>query len=581
LECDKLLSFLIRANNLLKHDFIHSTNKQYETNDLSVDDISALTVTQCHVDFRALISSPFDFEKELDISALFPHASPVINRYFKLNTPLLLVNTLEWETAVEVIEQVKPATTKVTSLLNYNQQDLFGRVEIDAEKQIQYRQGLLQQSDHAVFLLNISPLLVSPELWFQLKAFMQRGFLRINDAVNADKIRQVLPDLPTIMSPTKIILMASRSQLAELMQIDPEYTQVPSLFCELATQLPVTQQNCRLIAHYCQDFCCQSNIQLIDDNALITLLAFLVKACQHQQKILFSPQVIKELIVYANVLTKQSTLNRETLLAVINETELAQSLPRQHSEQGILEEQIKLQLSGEVVGQINGLSVVELLGYPCEFGEVFRISASDMIGDGELIDVERKVDLAGNIHAKSLLIVQGYINHLFNHVSTFPYSCHLVFEQSYQESDGDSASLATLSAALSCYAQHPIKQDVFVTGSLDQQGNVLAIGGINQKIEAVTRLFEIGLLAGPVTVVIPASNVINLTLNNQTLAFIEAGKIIVKPVQHCQQAFPILMGKTLPQLLTMINHRVEKTLKSEAEETSESLVTRALRYFSR
>jgi Lon-like ATP-dependent protease len=128
---------------------------------------------------------------------------------------------------------------------------------------------------------------------------------------------------------------------------------------------------------------------------------------------------------------------------------------------------INLQLSDKKIGQINGLSVVELIGSSSEFGEIFRVSASDMIGDGEIIDVERKVELAGSIHAKSTLIVQGYLNHFFTHIVSFPFSCNVVFEQSYQESDGHSASLAVLLAATSCYSHLPIQQNLLVTGALD------------------------------------------------------------------------------------------------------------------
>jgi len=580
LECDKLLSFLIRAKNLLKHDLIQSTKIQHEPANLSIDGISTLTSDQCHVDFKALISLPFVAKKAVDISALFPLACPVIDRFFKLTTPLLLMNALEWESAVEVINEIKPTATTIKPLLNYNQQDLFGRITLN-DKIVQYNEGLFNQTSDTFFLLNISPLLVSPDLWFKLKAFLQRGTLSINDAVNADSIKQTLPHLNKETLKIKVVLVASRSQLAELVQIDPEYAQVPSLFCELPSELSISKENSQLIAEYCHHISEKLGVKLADDAALITLMQYLVKACQHQQQCLFSPQAITELLQYAAVLESSSLLSRDTLLAAIKETELAQSLPRQHSEQGLLQAQIKLQLSGHAVGQINGLSVVELLGYPCEFGEIFRISASDMIGDGELIDVERKVDLAGNIHAKSLLIVQGYINHLFRHFSTFPYSCHLVFEQSYQESDGDSASLATLLATLSSYSKLPIKQDVFVTGSLDQQGNLLPIGGINQKVESVARLFEIGLLSDPVTVVMPISNVINLTLNTQTLALIDSGNILIKPVKHCNEAFPILMEKTHSQVIATINQRVDRTLKNEIDEGDESLFTRVFKCFFR
>ncbi|WP_413698655.1 hypothetical protein ACLKMH_13630 [Psychromonas sp. KJ10-10] len=105
----------------------------------------------------------------------------------------------------------------------------------------------------------------------------------------------------------------------------------------------------------------------------------------------------------------------------LNIQDKSQSNAQDFSDQALIEKQLKIQLHGEMIGQINGMSVVELMGYPTEFGEIFRISASDMVGDGEIIDVERKVELAGNVHAKSTLIVQGYLNHLFTHIANFPF----------------------------------------------------------------------------------------------------------------------------------------------------------------
>ena len=409
-----------------------------------------------------------------------------------------------------------------------------------------------------------------------LKSVLQRGYLQASDAVNAEKIKQSLPDLTTQKINPKIILVASRLQLEELIQIDPEYTQVSSLFCELASQVPVNQTSINAIVSYCHKVTNEMKVELLDNQALSTLLTFLVTQCQHQQQILFSPELIKDTLQYALLFSENKIIKAADLIACFKEKDLAQSLPRRYSEQSLIEGQVNLQLSGEKIGQINGLSVVELLGYPCEFGEVFRISASDMIGDGEIIDVERKVELAGNIHAKSTLIVQGYINHFFSHINAFPYSCNLVFEQSYQESDGDSASLAILLAVCSCYAKLPIKQNVFVTGSLDQHGNVLAIGGINQKIESVTRLFELGLLAEPVLIVMPAANKINLTLNASTLALIESGKILIHPVTHCHQAFPILLETSFEQTIKVINDRIEKTVKEEMNELSNGFFSRLI-----
>jgi len=533
-----------------------------------------LNAAQCSVNFDAYITQPQ--LSGLSLPELFPDAVSIISHYLALPTPLLLINSRYWESAVETLKQTIPSDASVKYLLSYNREQLFGRISIKENKELDFTSGHLAQSDTSILVLNISPLLVEPGLWFMLKSVLQRRYLQASDAVNAEKIKQQLPNLTTQVIHPKVILVASRLQLEELIQIDPEYTQVSSLFCELPSQVPVNATSINAITTYCQKITSELNIESLDDQALSTLLVFLTTQCQHQQQILFSPTLIKELLQYALLFNENKQITSADLIACFKEKELAQSLPRRHSEQSIIEGQVNLQLSSEKVGQINGLSVVELLGYPCEFGEVFRISASDMIGDGEIIDVERKVELAGNIHAKSTLIVQGYINHLFNHINAFPYSCNLVFEQSYQESDGDSASLAILLAVCSCYSRLPIKQNVFVTGSLDQHGNVLAIGGINQKIESVTRLFELGLISEPVSIVMPTANKINLTLNASTLALVDSGKILIYPIAHCHQAFPILLENSFEQTIKVINDRIEKAVKDEINELSNGFFSRLI-----
>ena len=564
---------LTRAYILTKTISPLTSSNASSKNDQISEQISPLTAQQCTTHFEAYLKQYKEIEKD-ELAELFPDAVSIVSHYLKLPTPLLLINSRHWLSAEQLLKQVIPNTYPTQYLLSFNQETLFGRISLMNDGELNFADGQLKKSNGGLLVLNISPLLVDPGLWFKLKSVLQRQHLLASDAVNAERIKQVLPDLSTQLITTKIILVASRLQLEELIQIDPEYTQVSSLFCELANQVPVSQKSVNAIVSYCHNLTQQLGLKSLQDEALATLLNFFSIQCEHQKQLLFSPELFKQVLQYANLFTDNKQITKLDLIAYFEEIDQAQSLARKYSEQSLLEGQVNLQLSGENIGQINGLAVVELLGYPCEFGEVFRISASDMIGDGEIIDVERKVELAGNIHAKSTLIVQGYLNHFFSHISAFPYSCNLVFEQSYQESDGDSASLAILLAVSSCYAQFPVKQNIFVTGSLDQHGNVLAIGGINQKIEAVARLFELGLLDDPISIVMPKANQINLTLNLNTLALVESGKINIHAVSHCHQAFPLLLGKSFEQVIKVINTRIEITAKEEMEETSAGLFSR-------
>ncbi len=537
-----------------------------------------LTVKQCTPDFFSQLSQPSS-NKDNWLS-IYPIVSQIIKHFVQLPQPLLIFNARCWQAAVAVIKEATAADYEQLALQNYDQQRLFGRLNLQKEQNIDFLQGEIYNFNQGCLILHISPLLVNPNLWFLLKAFLISRKLPATSAVNGDKLKGEYPLEPLNELNTKIILVANRYQLDELTQIDPEYSQVGSLFTELSSEIKTTDENIQSLQSYCHKLIEQRGLTKVSTQALALLFHHLSSKCEHQKKILFSPEIIENILRYAQLFNpEQSELSATHLQKVLDIQAQSQFLAQNFSDQALLEKQLKIQLQGQEIGQINGMSVVELMGYPSEFGEIFRISASDMIGDGEIIDVERKVELAGNIHAKGILIVQGYVNHFFTHITHFPLSCNVVFEQSYQESEGDSASLAILLAVISCYAQRPLSQNLFVTGALDQHGNVLAIGGVNQKIQAVTRLFKLGLLNETVTILIPQANLINLTLDADTLKLISSKKIYIYGINHCQEAFPLAMELSFADVIKLINQRIEHLHKDENDERHSGLIDRCMRLF--
>lgn len=540
--------------------------------------LSCLSPSQCTTDFSEQLTLPIPSEQNW--LNLFPIAVQRINHFLKLPMPLLFLNAQYWQTASSVVTACNSKKNPLLALQDYDQERLFGRINCLNKEYVSTVQGEIFNYKDGVLMLHISPLLVNPRLWFLLKTFLLTEQIPKSAAVNSDKLHSALPDSFNEKLKTKIILVANRYQLDELTQIDPDFSQINSLFTELPSDIKSTTDNIKSLQKYIQSLIAKNALASLSNDAFEVLFEQLARQCEHQNKLLFSPQFMVSLLAYAHLLYVQDTNTK----GFIDATHIEQALALQHkaqsnaqefSDQALVEQQLKIQLKGEMIGQINGLSVVELMGYPTEFGEIFRISASDMMGDGEIIDVERKVELAGNIHAKSTLIVQGYLNHFFTNVANFPLSCNVVFEQSYQESDGDSASLAILLAVTSCYAQKPIAQNLFVTGALDQHGNVLAIGGINQKIESITRLFSLGLLNEPVTVLMPKANEINLILSKETLDLISTQKIKIYAIQHSLEAFPYAMSHSFEAVLEMINKRI-LFLHKEDDDEPQSFVTKCL-----
>lgn len=539
---------------------------------------ACLTPQQCTTDFSSQLSTSTVTNDNW--TSMFPITSERLRHFFHLPQPLLLLNAQYWHAAKEITEACNDQKRPFVALQNFDQETLFGRVNLSNGEQVSAQLGAISKFKDGIVVLHISSLLVSPNLWFLLKSFLLNHRIPSQGPVNSDKLRgEVTTDNNQSLN-TKIILVANRYQLDELTQIDPDFSQINTLFAEISGDIKRSDKNIQHLHRYCQSIIAHKSLSPLSKGAFNTLFKYLSHLCDHQNKLLFSPKLIESTLLYAQLLKTENSplddcIDEIHIKKSLDIQDKAQSNAQDFSDQALLEKQLKIQLHGEMIGQINGLSVVELMGYPTEFGEIFRISASDMVGDGEIIDIERKVELAGNVHAKSTLIVQGYLNHFFTHIANFPLSCNVVFEQSYQESDGDSASLAILLAVTSCYSQKAISQNLFVTGALDQHGNVLAIGGINQKIESITRLFTLGLLSDSVSVIIPKANQINLMLSDETLALIKDGKINIYAIQHCLEAFPIAMSQSFETVFEMINKRI-LFLHKEDDDEPLSFVTKCL-----
>jgi predicted ATP-dependent protease len=196
---------------------------------------------------------------------------------------------------------------------------------------------------------------------------------------------------------------------------------------------------------------------------------------------------------------------------------------------------------GARVGQVNGLSVVRSGEH--SFGQVVRITARAWIGHGDVIDIERDVDLAGPLHAKGVLICKGFLGQRYATEVPLSLSASLVFEQSYGAVEGDSASVAETCALLSALSNVPLSQSIAVTGSMNQHGEVQAVGGVNEKIEGFFDVCREQGLSGEQGVVIPASNVRHLMLSHEVVAAVRDGKFHVWAVATIDQALELLTGR--------------------------------------
>ncbi|MDH5572070.1 MAG: ATP-dependent protease, partial [Gammaproteobacteria bacterium] len=213
---------------------------------------------------------------------------------------------------------------------------------------------------------------------------------------------------------------------------------------------------------------------------------------------------------------------------------------RERVHEEVLRGNYLLDTEGKQIAQVNGLSVIQLGDYA--FGRPSRISATARLGSGKVIDIEREVELGGSIHSKGVLILSSFLANRFAQDSPLSLSASLVFEQSYGMVDGDSASVAELCALLSALSKLPIDQSLALTGSVNQHGQVQAIGGVNEKIEGFFDICQARGLTNEQGVIIPQSNIKHLMLRRDVVEAVEQGKFNIYAVSNVDQVMALLTG---------------------------------------
>jgi predicted ATP-dependent protease len=249
--------------------------------------------------------------------------------------------------------------------------------------------------------------------------------------------------------------------------------------------------------------------------------------------------VLREANYYAKQ-QKSSLITDQHIEMAIEEQFDRSALYEERVQELILSDVVKIAVTGAEVGQVNGLTVTRLGGIA--FGQPSRITASVGVGRRGVVNVEREAELSGPIHTKGVLVLSGYLAQQFAQDKPLSLNAHLVFEQSYGGVEGDSASSPELYALLSALANVPLRQDIAVTGSVNQKGEIQAIGGVNEKIEGFFAICQAKGLTGQQGVMIPSSNVANLMLKPAVVEVVQSGQFHIWAVSTIDEGIEILTG---------------------------------------
>ena len=404
--------------------------------------------------------------------------------------------------------------------------------------------GALHRANGGYLLLDAQKLLTGNLGWASLKRALEAGQIRI------ESLEQLLSMASTVsLQPepiplqVKVVLLGPPALYYLLAANDEDFADLFKIAADFDDRIERTAETTLLYARLICGMTRREQLRPLDRAAVARVIEQAARLAGDAAKLSAS------LSAFLNLLRESDQLAADVGKDVIGEAEVQAAIDAQtwrgdRVYRRLLEEigrkTIRIETDGEAVGQVNGLSVISLGSLA--FGTPARITAQVRLGRGEVVDIEREVQLGGPLHSKGVLILSGFLGGRFGKTRPLSLNASLVFEQSYGGVEGDSASAAELFALLSALAEAPIKQSFAVTGSVDQRGQIQAIGGVNEKIEGFFDSCRISGFTGRQGVIIPASNVKHLMLRGDVVAAAEAGRFEIYAMDTVDQGLELLTG---------------------------------------
>jgi len=396
-------------------------------------------------------------------------------------------------------------------------------------------------------MLEAEQVLEQPYAWQGLKRALK------SRAIKQSSLEQMLTLTGTIsLEPDpiplhlKVVLLGDPETFYLLQEYDPEIPQLFKIRADFAGTMPRTLENEQRYGHFLADCVAKEKLMPFDRSALMSLIEESARAADDQQKLSLHAASVGDLLREAHYWAQADGAKQVTARHV------HQALDGQERRRGQLQEYYLediahgtqlLTLDGGVVGQINGLTVIHYAD--SEFGMPSRITVAVHHGGGDVLDIERTVDMGGSLHAKGVLILSSFLKQRFGRDRPVHFSASIAFEQNYGGVDGDSATLAELVALVSAISGLPVRQNIGITGSMNQMGDVQPIGGINAKIEGFLAACRLKGMTGNQGVVMPVQNVRNLMLRRDVLEAVEQGRFTIYAIERAEEALELLLGSPM------------------------------------
>jgi lon-related putative ATP-dependent protease len=472
----------------------------------------------------------------------------------------------------------------VITELNPTYNNLFGRIEKEPQfgtlltDFTMIREGSLHRANGGYLVIPVPELVRAPLSWDSLKRALRNRQVAVEEPgerLGFIATKSLRPESTPL--DIKVVLIGDSEVYYLLYAYDEDFRELFKVKADFDTRMERTAENVRNYASFVCTLCSNENLKHLDGTAMAKVVEHGSRLAGDQTKLSTRFGDLSDIVREASFYAAQDGAPHVTASHVkkaIDEKFHRSNLIQERIQEMIDRGSIMIDVEGEMVGQVNGLSVSGL--GDVMFGRPSRITVSVGLGRGGLVDIEREAKLGGPLHTKGVLILSGYLMEKYAQDKPLSLSARLVFEQSYGGVDGDSASSTELYAILSALSRLPIKQGIAVTGSVNQKGQVQAIGGVNEKIEGFFAVCEAKGLSGEQGVLIPASNLPDLMLKEEVVEAVRTAQFHIWAVETIDEGIEILTGVPAGQRLEdgsfeqgMVHDLVDKRLRGLAQTLKE------------
>ncbi len=463
--------------------------------------------------------------------------------------------------------------------------NLFGKLEYENSYGMMrtdytlIKPGLVHKANGGYLILQIRDLLSNQIIWDSFKKVLRTKKIYVDTLkdyqMNAVALAGLKPE--PIPVKLKVILVGSASIYQQLLNMDEDFRKLFKVKVEFDDDAPRTESTMNKIASYIHSFCEYEKLPHYNPGAVAKVIEYCSREVENQNKLSTQLSEICEILGEACTWAKMD--GAKVVTADYVKRAIDQRIERvnkydQHLVEMIQNGTIMIDTQGEKIGQINGLSIMKM-GDFC-FGKPAKITANTYVSKSGIVNIEREVSMSGTSHSKGVMILSAYIGEKFAQDGPLTLGASLCFEQLYSGVDGDSASSTELYALLSSLSELPIKQNIAVTGSVNQKGEIQPIGGVTDKIEGFFNICKLRGLTGDQGVMIPYQNIKNLNLNDEVIAAVKAGTFHIYPVKNIDEGIEILTGVpagrlnkdgnyTMGSVNYLVNQKLEKYSKAHKE----------------